>query len=343
MNQRHGQGACQYSSGAAYEGAWAQDLWHGVGCLKEKAGDVYEGAFDGGRKAGHGSTKFRSGNAHTGEYAEGVMEGYGCLTLANGDCYVGNFRSGVKHGEVCWPPGPLGGRKSPVFGGRREPRCRESASAGCCLSVGVQPPVHEACVAFGWFRLASDWSANHRPCIANRFSALCDRLTLSALYRVYAPRLVSASQRLGRHCLARQGTAGHGRARQGRTAQGRAGQGKGLCIGCSFVQTDGNETSCLAADPQRLSHIRPHLPMYWHPRGAPRPPSNAVGSVPGGPGRPMSCTPHHVASRLIPRRRLLLWAVGTQAPAPPVPSPPPLSSHGPLLCSPYAFRAVPPS
>lgn len=92
--EKHGYGIYTYSSGAVYEGQWANDRKHGHGVYTFADGDVYEGEFKDDHPHGHGVYTYADGDVYDGQWRDGEKHGQGVYRDINGSVREGRWEYG---------------------------------------------------------------------------------------------------------------------------------------------------------------------------------------------------------------------------------------------------------
>jgi len=84
-------GVYKWSTGAVYDGHWADNLRNGEGKMVYPEGDVYTGNWKDGFPHGYGEKIFVDGSKYFGNWEKGEMHGKGKLIFKENDYYEGEF------------------------------------------------------------------------------------------------------------------------------------------------------------------------------------------------------------------------------------------------------------
>lgn len=108
----HGQGTFYYTNGNRYEGQWANNLREGEGKMYYASGEFYDGDFYRDRRQGFGEYTFKNGDKYIGEWSWDRPNGEGEIRFVNGAHYIGGFKNGKFHGQ-----GTFRDARSKIFSG----------------------------------------------------------------------------------------------------------------------------------------------------------------------------------------------------------------------------------
>jgi hypothetical protein len=98
-NCQNGKGVMKFSSGAVYNGEFANGKLHGQGVLDFTNGNRYSGEWQNGMREGSGKLAFKNGNLYEGTFVANKISGYGTMHYANGDKYIGNWSTDQPTGK----------------------------------------------------------------------------------------------------------------------------------------------------------------------------------------------------------------------------------------------------